>query len=68
MHALSLTPRFSGVSQHFGSVNCFSSFSRVAETAKAVQDLRPCTIAALKHGVNEMETALSCSRLPRFAS
>ncbi len=56
LQALSLTPRFSGVSRRSSDPNRFSGFLRPVETAKAVQALRQRAITPLKRGVNERMT------------
>ncbi len=56
LQALSLTPRFSGVSRRSSDPNRFSGFSRPVKTAEAVQALRRREITPLKQGVNERTT------------
>src|SRR5579859_1426310 len=53
MQALSLTPRFSGVSKPALTVNRLSGFSPSVETAEAVQALLRRQITPLKRGVND---------------
>jgi hypothetical protein len=53
-HALSLTPRFSGVAERSRTANRFSGFSCTSETAEAVKHLNSCQPTQLKWGVNEI--------------
>jgi hypothetical protein len=53
MQALSITPRFSEVSEPSWTGNRFSGFSRCVETAKTVSDPPFPQITSLKRGVNE---------------
>src|SRR6266481_2478717 len=70
MWALSLTPRFSGVSRRSGDPNRFSGFGCPVETAEAVHTCQHHRITPLKRGGNETGkrkgTAVrQCPRLKR---